>query len=44
MQQVRAVSHVVPRTIVVVKRTGGLTSLSAVAEPAGAGLCDTFQA
>ena len=36
--------HVVPRTVVVGKRTGSLTSVSAVAGPAGAGLCDTFQA
>ena len=35
---------VVPRTIVVGKRRGGLTLGFAVAGPAGTGLCDIFQA
>ena len=37
--------HVMPRTVVVGKLTGGLTSVSAVAGAnAGAGLCDIFAA
>ena len=36
--------HVVPRAVVVGKRTGGLTSVSAVTGPAGACFCDISQA